>query len=208
MAPMSPPMSIGPGRPAPYHALPQYIAGMPLTPPLPRDPRCGRFSAGPVWLCCLGLTMALLAACSKPEPGTPAQPMPAAQASGTSVAATATSTATSVPASASAPAPPTEPVAASAPAPTAAAAAPAADTGASARVAALPPAIAAFQKQRDACDHFRGEEPYDKQRTAFLKAQLAKTCKGSDRALAKLRQRFAKHPDALAALKGYEDRIE
>lgn len=183
---------------------------MPLTPPLPRDPCCGRFSASPVWLCCLGLTMALLAACSKPEPGTPAQPAPTAQASGTSVAATARSTATSVLASASAPAPapPTEPVATSAPAPTAAAAAPAADTGASAPVAALPPAIVAFQKQRDACDHFRGEEPYDKQRAAFLKAQLAKTCKGSDSALARLRQRFAKHPDALAALKGYDDRIE
>ena len=184
---------------------------MPLTPPLPRDPCCGRFSASPVWLCCLGLTMALLAACSKPEPGTPAQPAPTAQASGTSVAATAMSTATSVPASAPAPAPPTEPVATSAPAPTAAAAAaaaPAADTGASAPVAALPPAIVAFQKQRDACDHLRGEDPYDKQRAAFLKAQLTKTCKGTDRALAALRKRFAQDPGALAALKDYENRIE
>ena len=74
--------------------------------------------------------------------------------------------------------------------------------------AALPAAVVAFQKQRDACDHFRGEAPYDKPRAAFLKAQLAKTCSGTDRALAALRKRFAQNPDALAALKDYEDRIE
>ena len=75
-------------------------------------------------------------------------------------------------------------------------------------VAPLPPAVVAFQQRRDACDHFRGEEPYDKQRAAFLQAQLAKTCKGTDKALAGLRQRFASNPNALAALQDYEDRIE
>ena len=75
-------------------------------------------------------------------------------------------------------------------------------------VGSQPSAVVAFQKQRDACDHLRGEEPYDKQRAAFLKAQLDKTCKGSDKALAALRKRFAHDPQAIAALRDYEDRIE
>ena len=188
-------MSIGHRSPVPCHTPPQYIAGMGLTTPIPRDPSCGRFGGSPLRLCCLGWAFALLAACGKPEPGAPAQPTPAA----TSAAATAAT-----------PAPSPEPTAASAPpaSPAADAAPPAAASSASAPVAALPPAIVAFQKQRDACDHFRSEEPYDKQRVAFLKAQLAKTCKGSDRALAALRKRFAHHPDALAALKDYEGQIE
>lgn len=74
--------------------------------------------------------------------------------------------------------------------------------------APLPQAIIAFQQRRDECDHLRGEEPYDQQRAAFLKAALAKACKGSDQALAALRKRFAQHPEALAALKPYQDRIE
>ena len=196
------------------HTPPQYIAGMGLTTLIPRDPSCGRFGGSPLRLCCLGWAFALLAACSKPEPGAPAQPTPAAQASSATATPAATSAATSAAATAAAtaaaPGPPPEPTAASAsPAsPAADAAPPAAATSASAAVAALPPAIAAFQKQRDACDHFRSEAPYDKQRAAFLKAQLAKTCKGSDRALAALRKRFAHHPDALAALKDYEGQIE
>ena len=187
--------------------LPTYIAGMiPATPILSglpdlpdlRDQRRGREAGSPALLPCLGLAVALLAACSKPGPAAPVQPAPVAQASSAVVTAAST------------PATPAEPTTASAPAPglKADAPVPAVDTKASAPGAALPQAIVAFQKQRDACDHFRSEEPYDKQRAAFLKAQLAKTCKGSDRALAALRKRFAHHPDALAALQGYEGQIE
>ena len=205
---MSSPMSMGPGAHAPRGAPPQYIAGMIRVTPTVHDPcdqSCGRAASGAALLLCLGLTMALLAACSKPEPGAPAQPPPAPASS-----ATAAPASSPAPTTAPTSAPPPEPAAAAAPAPALAAdaAAPVADTQASGPGVALPPAIVAFQKRRDACDHFRGEEPYDKQRAAFLKAQLAKTCKGSDRALATLRQRFATDPDALAALKGYEDRIE
>lgn len=134
-----------------------------------------------------GLPLGLLAGCGRPEPGAPIT--------------TATSPPAPSPASASASAPAPSPILAEA-------AASAPNAPASQPSAPLPPAVVAFQKQRDACDHFRGEEPYSKQRAAFLKAQLAKTCKGSDRALAALRQRFAKHPEALAALRDYEDRIE
>ena len=73
---------------------------------------------------------------------------------------------------------------------------------------ALPADILAFRKKRDDCDHFRGEEPYDAKRAAFLKAALARTCTGTDKALAALRQRYLDRPALLDALKAYEDRIE
>jgi hypothetical protein len=75
-------------------------------------------------------------------------------------------------------------------------------------VAALPQDVLAFRARRDQCDHFRGEEGYDAQRAAFLAAELARTCTGSDAALAALRERYRQDPSALAALKDYEDTIE
>ena len=151
----------------------------------------------------LGLQLGLLAGCSRPEPGVPATaasaptnpPAPASGSAANSEAFAPASLAASAVLAAAAAA-----ASAPLPTPTVAEAAPPA--------AALPPAIVAFQKQRDACDHLRGEDPYDKQRAAFLKAQLTKTCKGTDRALAALRKRFAQDPGALAALKDYENRIE
>ena len=146
---------------------------------------------------CLGLALALalLTACGRPAPDRSDPPDPPHAPA----------------AAAPKPAMPADLVAAP-PAPLASSAAASAtrdaSTAASKPSAALPPAVIAFQQQRDACDHFRGEEPSDKQRAAFLKAQLAKTCTGSDKALAALRKRFGKHPQASAALKDYEDRIE
>lgn len=149
-----------------------------------RDRRGRQAACSLALLLCLGLPMAVLTACSRPEPGAAAVARPA-------------------------PAALPEPAAASTPPAAAAEAATrAAGTAASRPAAALPPAVIAFQKQRDACDHFRGEEAYDRQRAAFLKAQLAKTCQGSDKALAALRKRFARDPQASAALRDYDDRIE
>ena len=74
--------------------------------------------------------------------------------------------------------------------------------------APLPAAIVAFRERRDACDHFRGEDAYDPKRAAFLSAEIAKACAGTDKALAELRQRHAGDARALAALKDYEDKVE
>ena len=74
--------------------------------------------------------------------------------------------------------------------------------------ASLPAEIVAFRARRDACDHFRGEEPYDAQRAAFLATELTRNCTGTDRALADLRGRYAGNAQAMAALKDYEDKIE
>jgi len=74
--------------------------------------------------------------------------------------------------------------------------------------ASLPADVAAFRARRDACDHFRGEEPYDAKRAAFLAAEIAKACTGTDRELADLRKRHAGDAAAMDVLNGYEDDIE
>lgn len=196
-------MSMGPPAQRPSGTAPQYIASM-----IPanatshdlhglRERRSRQPAVSLALLLCLGLPLALLTACSRPAPDTPVAQAPARASS--AAAAVATPAPTALP----------EPAAAATPAAAAAeTVTPVADTAPSRAATALPSAVVAFQKQRDACDHLRGEEPYDKQRAAFLKAQLAKTCKGSDKALAALRKRFAHDPQAIAALRDYEDRIE
>lgn len=77
------------------------------------------------------------------------------------------------------------------------------DTGAT-----LPADVVAFRAKRDECDHFRGEEPTDAARAAFLEKSLERTCKGTDAALQALRKRHAEDPAAIAALAPYEDDIE
>ena len=196
-------MSMGPPAQRPCGTAPQYIASM-----IPanatshdlhglRERRSRQPAVSLALLLCLGLPLALLTACSRPAPDTPVAQAPARASSAAATVATPAPTALPEPAAAATPA-----------AAAAETVTPVADTAPSRAATALPPAVVAFQKQRDACDHLRGEEPYDKQRAAFLKAQLDKTCKGSDKALAALRKRFAHDPQAIAALRDYEDRIE
>jgi hypothetical protein len=73
---------------------------------------------------------------------------------------------------------------------------------------ALPQDVAAFVADRDGCDHFRGEDPYDAKRAAFLAKALERLCTGSDRKLAALRTHYAANARILARLADYEDRIE
>lgn len=72
----------------------------------------------------------------------------------------------------------------------------------------FPAEVTAFMVDRDGCDHFRGEEPYDAERRAYLEASIRELCIGTDARLARLRQRYASDPDVMAALAQYEDRIE
>ena len=73
---------------------------------------------------------------------------------------------------------------------------------------ALPPDVLAFKIQRESCDHFRGEDGYNAERREFLARALARSCTGTDRALALLRQRYSTNAAVMTALKDYEDRIE
>lgn len=72
----------------------------------------------------------------------------------------------------------------------------------------FPDEVTAFLVDRDGCDHFRGEEPYDEDRRAFLDDNIRQLCTGTDARLADLRHRYARNPDVIAALASYEDRIE
>ncbi|NWK94122.1 hypothetical protein DM806_00110 [Sphingobium lactosutens] len=83
---------------------------------------------------------------------------------------------------------------------------PPSDVAASA--APFPREVTEFMVARDGCDHFRGEEPYDAERRAYIEESIAELCQGTDAKLAMLRRRYAGDPSVISALKGYEDRIE
>lgn len=72
----------------------------------------------------------------------------------------------------------------------------------------FPQEVTNFMVDRDSCDHFRGEEPYDGERRVFLAENIAELCTGTDAKLALLRRRYAGDATVIAALKGYEDHIE
>ena len=72
----------------------------------------------------------------------------------------------------------------------------------------FPNEVTAFMVDRDSCDHFRGEEPYDAERRAYIEESIAELCSGTDAKLALLRKRYEKLPEVVTALRGYEDRIE
>ncbi|MDG2002880.1 MAG: hypothetical protein P8J20_06060 [Novosphingobium sp.] len=74
--------------------------------------------------------------------------------------------------------------------------------------AALPSDVAAFVERREGCDHFRGEEAYDKEREAFLLKSMKETCTGTDAELARLRRVHADDPVVMTALADFEDSIE
>ena len=72
----------------------------------------------------------------------------------------------------------------------------------------LPTDVATYKKHRDLCDHFRGEEPYDAERRAFLEESLKKYCTGTDQELASLRTKYKNNIVVLKILAKYEDAIE
>ena len=74
--------------------------------------------------------------------------------------------------------------------------------------AALPPDIRAFQKDRQSCEHFMGEEPYDAERQQFIGAALKRYCGGTDRRLAALKRKYAGDQAVLKALSIYAVKIE
>ncbi len=72
----------------------------------------------------------------------------------------------------------------------------------------LPKDVSAFIEKRDMCDHFRGEEPYDKERRAFLEKNILELCTGSDAALANLKSKYINDKEVSSRLDKYESKIE
>ena len=77
-----------------------------------------------------------------------------------------------------------------------------------AHATALPQEVSRYVEERDKCDHFRGEEPYDSDRKAFLETQMCKYCSGTDVRLDRLKKKYAKRSDVLESLGRYEPHIE
>lgn len=57
-----------------------------------------------------------------------------------------------------------------------------------------------FQRDVETCIHFAGEEPYDDARRREIKAAVRKHCGGSERALPKLRRKYAGNPPVLGRI--------
>jgi len=77
---------------------------------------------------------------------------------------------------------------------------------------ALPPDVDAFVRDRDACDHFRGEpfegeSPEQVQRREFIRESVEIYCPGTDRRLAALKRRHRDDPGIMKVLGAYEAKI-
>lgn len=78
----------------------------------------------------------------------------------------------------------------------------------------LPTDVQKFMETREGCDHFRSE-PYQtdgdfdqEERRKFLAKQTKELCRGTDKQLAKLRNKYRKAPVVIESLKGFDDKIE
>ena len=71
-----------------------------------------------------------------------------------------------------------------------------------------PSDLAQFIERRNGCDHFRGEEPYDKERREFLNQKMTELCAGTDKALANLKDKYRRNKKIMAVLNEYEPQIE
>ena len=72
----------------------------------------------------------------------------------------------------------------------------------------VPQDIQRFQKERDLCDHFRGEEGYDADRRKFLAEQVKTYCTNTDASLKTLKLKYKDNKTISDALNKYEERIE
>lgn len=72
----------------------------------------------------------------------------------------------------------------------------------------FPADVAKFIERRDLCDHFRGEEPYDAERQAFLDKNIVEFCTDTDQQLASLKAKYSSNSAVMAKLNQYETDIE
>jgi hypothetical protein len=72
----------------------------------------------------------------------------------------------------------------------------------------LPTDVAKFTTERDECDHFRGEESDNPARQKQIAAALNKYCKGTDRKLKALKDKYHGQEPVMAVLKKYDEQVE
>lgn len=76
--------------------------------------------------------------------------------------------------------------------------------------ARLPSDVAKYVKQREGCDHFRGElpDPPDAQRMKEIEREIRKLCTGTDKKLEQLKRKYAKNQAVLNRLNEFDEKIE
>ena len=72
----------------------------------------------------------------------------------------------------------------------------------------LPKEVRRYVERREACDHWRGEPPFDKQRQRDINRNVCAACSGADAKLAALKKKYRDDRAVIAALAEFEDRIE
>lgn len=72
----------------------------------------------------------------------------------------------------------------------------------------FPEDVTRFIERREACDHFRGEAPYDAERRKFLEQQMQNFCVGTDKQLAELKKKYQGDTAVTTKLEVYEAHIE
>lgn len=71
-----------------------------------------------------------------------------------------------------------------------------------------PREVRVFADRYDACQHFRGEEPYDSERRRFLEKSIEETCTGNDKQLRQLRSAYAGDAEMTRVLNEFEMNTE
>ncbi len=71
-----------------------------------------------------------------------------------------------------------------------------------------PADVERFIERRDACDHFRGEDPYDGERREFLRLKVTEFCTGTDKELSLLKSKYRNDKGVASKLNKYETQIE
>ena len=72
----------------------------------------------------------------------------------------------------------------------------------------LPVDVANFLERREACDHWRGEEPYDAERRAEIIANACRACAGTDAELARLSDRYRNDAVVFPKLEVLDAKVE
>jgi hypothetical protein len=74
----------------------------------------------------------------------------------------------------------------------------------------FPNDVRQFIAQRDACDHFRGElpEPEEAERMREVTGQIEKLCRGTDRRLRLLKNKYGSDANVKKRLNVYDEQIE
>lgn len=72
----------------------------------------------------------------------------------------------------------------------------------------LPKDVSTFLEERESCDHWRGEEGYDKERRTEIDWSICQSCPGTDSKLALLRKKYLANRATIDKLSQLELKIE